>query len=376
MIHTTILPDQRQEAASFVYQQKRDTDTMTARPYHNLTAPHKILLWPVVYAHLRKCGVREAADLAQIKREGTPWLLRKEIAKHPQPLSKTSDLRKTRVKGAALIAGLSTRFTFPTLDPQKIQRFTAAYFDTFNALAPILDEDTFSKFVMQPLSYEVYAGDDQKAVLAFTVLALGQVAIEGAFGNSSQHASGPDSGWLGGSMDSPPGLGFLNEARRRIEMVPVIYTLASVQILLLHATYYGTCARHLEYWRCSQEASLACQAFIHCTAIDWSSYEGDMIKRVYWACLSNEMFFHRDLDMPQSSLRLMQDWIQLPEFWKDSNEAQQDTNAPSDNQFRQEHFLALISLSRLAQRVDVLLHQGESPDHQGESPDHECFYRC
>lgn len=218
---------------------------------------------------------------------------------------------------------------------------------------------------MHPLLYEGYADDEPKAVLAFTVLALGQVAIEGAFENSAQHASGHDSGWLGGSMDRPPGLEFFNEARRRIGVVPVIYTLASVQILLLHATYYGTCARHLEYWRCSQEASLACQAFIHCTAIDWSSHEGDMIKRVYWACLSNEMFFHRDLDMPQSSLNLMQDWIQLPEFRKDGNEAQQDTNAiSSDNQFRQEHFLALISLSRLAQRVDVLLHQGEAPGHE------------
>ena len=160
-------------------------------------------------------------------------------------------------------------------------------------------------------------------------------------------------------MEKPPGLWFFNEARRRAGLIPKRFDLVNIQIPLLHALFYGTCARHLEYWQSIQEASHLCQNLIHCSAITWSSHEGDILKRVYWACICNEIFFHRELDMPYTSAGSMSDWIQLPIFPEESGETAQATAEAMMRRSRGQHFLALVSLSRLTARVNELLHTGK-----------------
>lgn len=113
----------------------------------------------------------------------------------------------------------------------------------------------------------------------------------------------------------------------------------------------------MDSWRCTQEASLVCHALIHCEAIDWSSYESDMIKRAYWACVCTEALFHQNLDMPQSSIGELQERMQLPTFSSANGDVGRRSDDISIEVPYQEHFLAMISLTRLTARVDEAQHE-------------------
>jgi hypothetical protein len=69
-------------------------------------------------------------------------------------------------------------------------------------------------------------------VLALLVFALGQLAIEGVTGHPTRVSHDESSGFRGGSIERPPGLGLINEARRRIGMVNTQPCLETVQIML------------------------------------------------------------------------------------------------------------------------------------------------
>lgn len=327
--------------------------------YHHVTVPHKIILWPSVYIHLINSGIHATSDLQHVLQEGTPWFLRQEMAKHPNSLPYDVGLPFYSMNTGAREQGYPSNVAFPTLTIQQIQEYCDAYFNTFNVLFPLLNRDTFMNDTVAPLLRNGYADGDPDGVLALLVFALGQVAVEGVFDRPISFIDGHPSGFRGGTVDKPPGLEIFNEARRRIGFVNTQSTLQNVQILLLEAIYYEANARHLDFWRCTTTASMACQVLIRCKSIDWSTSAGDLIKRAYWTCMLSEDFYHLDLDLPRTGIHQLEDEVPLP-YFHDALD-QQGSGGPlsEERSHFKYHFLAMIALRRLIARINSAIDECE-----------------
>ncbi|KAK5725118.1 hypothetical protein LTR17_013231 [Elasticomyces elasticus] len=270
--------------------------------------------------------------------------------------------------------GRAANVAFSTLTIQQIQEFSDAYFNTFNVLRPILNGVTFTNFIVARLLREGYGDGDAGNVLALMVLALGKVAVEGVLHRPVSVINGQPSGFRGSTVNEPPGLELFNEAQRRHDFVMTLCTLENVQINLLQATYYEATARHLDFWRSTVAASMACQVLVRYQPIDWSSTEGDLIKRAYWTCELSKDLDHLDLDLPQTGIHTMEDEIPLP-YFREAQEHQQEQqsgrNSMSDtghfgsntNEERNSHFqyhsLAVIALRSLIARIHNVIHECE-----------------
>ena len=327
--------------------------------YQHLTVPHKIILWPSVYIHLINSGIQATSDLQYVLQEGTPWFIRQELAKHPQALPYDVAVPYYALNANLREQGFASKVAFPSLGIQHIHELCDAFFNTFNVLFPLLNRDTFMNGTVAPLLRDGYADGDPNAVLALLVFALGQVANEGVFERPISSIGGQPSGFRGGTVDKPPGLAIFNEVRRRIGFVTTQATLESVQILLLEAIYYEATARHLDFWRTTVAASMACQVLIKCNSIDWSSTHGDLVKRAYWTCILSEDFYHLDLDLPRTGIDSMDDEVPLP-YFHDAHE-RQNSSSPlvEERSHFQYHFLAMIALRRLIARINTAIHECE-----------------
>jgi hypothetical protein len=323
--------------------------------YQDLTVPHKVFLWPSISCLIARTGVPGASDIQYISEMGTPWLVGLEMAKHPLPLSCghcQSDLRS----GCWSDGGGFYNPASPLLSARKAREYADAYFDTFGVLNPVLDQNMFMTGVVARVLQNGYVDGDADAVLALTVFALGQTAIEGTLGASISNHGGLSSGFRGGSVENPPGIELFCEARRRLGFVVTSCSLENVQILLLQGTYYEANARHLEFWRCVTTASMACQMLIRCQTVDWTSHHGGMLARAYWACSLSENLFHLDLDLPQTGIQVLEDDVPLPYFRRARDQESlglSDTEAHSHSQY---HYLAMITLRRLIMRIHDVVH--------------------
>lgn len=335
--------------------------------YQHLTVPHKIILWPSIYIHLINSGIQATSDLQYVLQEGTPWFIRQEMSKHPQALPYDVALPYYALNTSLREQGVSSKVAFPTLTIQQIHEMCDAYFNTFNVLFPLLNRDSFINGIVSPLLRDGYGDGDPNAVLALLVFALGKVALEGVFDRPISYINQQASGFRGGTADKPPGLDIFNEARRRIGFVATQTTLESVQILLLEAIYYESTARHLDFWRTTVAASMACQVLIRCKAIDWSSTDGDLTKRAYWTCILSEDFYHLDLDLPRTGIDDLVDDVPLP-YFHDAHEHQNSSGPLTEERSHfQYHFLAMIALRRLIERINTAIHECKSAYHD------ECF---
>ncbi|CZT14774.1 related to acetate regulatory DNA binding protein FacB [Ramularia collo-cygni] len=336
--------------------------------YHHLAVPHKVILWPSIYISLINSGIGATSDLQFVLQEGTPWFIRQEMASHKELLDPEPGLSAFVLDGRQHIPGQPSRFAFSGLTIHRIQELCESYFNSFNVLAPVLNRDTFMADTMGPILQDGFADGDAKTVLCLFVIALGQVAVEGVFEHPIGIVNGTPSGFRGGSIHRPPGLEIFNEGRRRVGFVATEMTLINVQIMLLQATYYEATARHLDFWRSTVTASMACQVLIRCQTVDWQSPSGDMLKRAYWTCVLSEDLYHLDLDLPQTGVQDLEDTVPLPYFHEGSESAAQD-----DRSNFQYHFLAMIALRRLIHRIHEVIHessatQAESADDYGGPP--------
>jgi hypothetical protein len=135
-------------------------------------------------------------------------------------------------------------------------------------------------------------------------------------------------------------------------------TLENVQIMLLQATYYQSTARQLDFWRSTVAASSACEVLIRSQAIDWSSANGDLMKRAYWTCVLTEELFHLELDLPQTQIYTLEDEVPLPHFPELQDQQERFTSplpfgagAGEKREYHGHHFLAMITLRRLISRT-------------------------
>ncbi|KAF2715929.1 hypothetical protein K431DRAFT_316899 [Polychaeton citri CBS 116435] len=337
--------------------------------YHHLTVPHKTILWPSIYIHLVNSGIQGTSDLQYIMQEGTPWFIRQEMMKHPTPLTHEVGLPSFSFNPASREQGYATRWGFPTLSIQQIQKFADAYFDTFNILTPILNRDSFMNEIVAPLLREGYSDGEPSSVIALLVFALGQVAVDGIYERPIGVSNGMPSGFRGGvNADHPPGLDIFNEARRRLGFVVSQCSLQSVQMHLLMGTYYESNARHLDFWRSTVTAAMDCQVLLKCQTVDWTSPHGDLIKRIYWTCILNEDLYHLDLDLPQTGLCHMEEEVPMPGFHELSDPSGSTGLLSEERSHLGYHFLAMIALRKLIRRIHSVIHDSSST-HQSETAD-------
>lgn len=123
-----------------------------------------------------------------------------------------------------------------------IQRLSKAFFDTYNFMHPLLDREAFNSTIHNVIGCGF--GDDTRSILAFLVLALGEVALAISSGFSVLVDKNHSSNLEGFTSGRPPGLAYFNEARKRMGFVMAEVSLENVQMFSLAALYYDSCGRY------------------------------------------------------------------------------------------------------------------------------------
>lgn len=314
-----------------------------------LTVPHKILLWPSIYADVVASQTAMALDMQSILREGVHWFARAEARKQPPTLPAGIALPSFAINNSGRPSGSSPNIMFPTLLPEQVHQSSAAYFDTFNLLYPVLDREKFTTNIQDTVLSQGYTDGDAADVLLLLVFALGQVSIEGAQGAPISTIDGHPSGFRGGSVVHPPGLAAFNEARRRFGFIAMECSLETVQILLLQMIYVESHGRHIEFWRLATAASMAFHGLINTQVIDWTSNYGHEVKCVYWTCTMNEGFYHLDLDLAETGIVNLENDVPLPDFSRHPRGEQR--TVPTVSWVFHAQFLALIALRSITMRI-------------------------
>jgi len=204
-------------------------------PYRHASAAHRMLSWAAIQQLLLQSLAPSVADLKILEQDGSAFLVQIHRGMPNLPLSE--DLEESPFVGmqsqATRTAG-GSRVTFPSLSRSEMFRLATSYFDTFNFIYPILDRQNFLSDTLGRVLAEGFDGDSD-SVLALLVLALGELAIEGARGDPIEVYNGRQSGIRGGTAENPPGLAYFNEARKRLGFVSSQCDLETVQIFSLTA---------------------------------------------------------------------------------------------------------------------------------------------
>lgn len=141
-----------------------------------------------------------------------------------------------------------------------------------------MDSQNFISDTLTRVSTESF-NSDSDSIIALLVFALGELVIEVSRGNPIEIHMGRLSSIRGGTSLRLQSLALFNKARKQIRFVITVCDLENFQTFSLATLYYESFSRHLEFWRLTECASLACQVLI-----THNSPRGDLIKRVYWHC--------------------------------------------------------------------------------------------
>jgi hypothetical protein len=190
-----------------------DVLSVFQQPCRSPTALHNVLAWPYIYTNIINSGIIPSSDLQSILQEGGVRFIEDDILKYSIPLScvvgssgSIDDAEKTE-------NGHLCSVYLATLAPQQVQKYCDAYFNTFNLLYPLMDQEAFMNNVVAKSLREDHTDGDLGSILALLVFALGQVAIESMFDWPVSVADGRLSGFCDDLFSHPPGLGLFNEAR-------------------------------------------------------------------------------------------------------------------------------------------------------------------
>jgi hypothetical protein len=180
---------------------------------------------------------------------------------------------------------------------------------------------------------------------------------EGSEGVPIESFTRRSSGIRGGTALRSPGAICFDEALRRWDLLPSSISLLSVQVLLLKGVFYESTARHWDFWQCAVAASASCEYLVKKRSLGWSTTNGEMLKRAYWTCVLDEGYYHHDLDGPQTGLLELQDDVPLPIFNRDIDQPTTTFAETAESAKAYLHFLALISLKRLVDRIHEVVHK-------------------
>jgi hypothetical protein len=325
----------------------------------HISTSHKILLLPAVNHQFALGSAMTTADLRPLAWIGSAWLLRKNaLGVEDLPCDDYMPFSKLLTKCVL----------FSDLSVQQVQNYSAAYFNTFNRLFPLLDRDLFMNMVLARLSRQSCKDDDSECVLALLVFALGQLAYEGVYAPSASAFHSEHSGFRGGTTNRPPGLGFFNQARQRFGLVATRSSLETVQILLLQGTFFEACARHADFWSSVSAASMSCMFLIKGQAVDWSSRYGDLVKRAFWICVLHERSVSLEFCVADTGIEALADLVPWPHFPDLPSEERTSGSAGAEGTDGLErrgdsdsayHLTAMIALGRLIRRASDVIHEYE-----------------
>jgi hypothetical protein len=357
-----------------------DVPSVFQRPCKPPTALHDVLAWPCIYTNIINSGIIPSSDLQSISKEGGVRFIDDDVLKYTIPLPCIVGLSGSIDDAGKTGHGYLCSVDFATLAPRQVQKYCDAYFNTFNLLYPLLDQEAFMNNAVAKSLREGHTDGDLDSILVLLVFALGQVAIEGTFDWPVSVANGRLHGFCDDLFSHPPGLGLFNEARKRLSFVTPPCSLENVQIMILQATYYRSTARQLDSWRTTVAASSACQVLLRCQVIDWSSGKGDLIKRAYWICVLTEELFHLELDLPRTQIHNLEE-VPLPHFQELQDQqkifaslvpsvasASASASAEEERDYHGYHFLALITLRRHVWRKNDAILTCERNIITGEPP--------
>lgn len=326
----------------------------------HLTVPHKLMNWPMINDCLNARGTQFAQDLRDISLRGTPWLVERSkwTTVTTTPASISTLRQATSVSSTPPIpARTHATCLLHQCGEVTIKGYVDAYFRTFNKVRPILEQEFFTRETELQLKHSANLGREAEGVLLLLVIALGEVAYEGAAGAPIESFVKRSSGIRGGTASLSPGATCFEEASRRWALIPSSSSLLSIQVLLLQASFYESSARHWDFWRCAVAASASCEQLIKERSFHWSTPSGEMLKRAYWACVLDEGYYHHDLDLPETGIFSFQDDVPLPTFVQDIDKPTIAGNGSPGSPVAYLHFLALISLKRLVDRIHDVVHE-------------------
>jgi hypothetical protein len=210
-----------------------------------------------------------------------------------------------------------------SLPQSAVKGLADAYFAVFHRNMPILDKYHFFSTTLGT-AMENEFGYDVESALVLNVLALGCLAVkaheEGDFALPSRHTPTrrgfvhPD--WYGLVADDPPGLEFFNEARHRFGFLMCDNNIQAGQFYMLSTLYYAQILRPLDSWTTVNRAALCCASILTRTGtVDYDTWEGDMLSRLFWCTLMYETVITQELDLlPHSGLLDYEPDTPLPKF--------------------------------------------------------------
>jgi hypothetical protein len=346
--------------ATAVYSPVTDPDhEHDKRPnYQHMTAPHKVILWPAVNAFLSTHDNFTTSELDDISQKGTIWFLSRLVAKTPR----LNHSHPSWPSSIGYNATSSDNSTGTVIQTDAAHRFADAYFNTFHMLHPFLDEDKFMDYTLPAFLKGDRTSKDTDRVVTLLVLALGQMGLQSIEGEPMHYHYGVASGIRGGSEALPPGIQLFNEARCCIGFIMTGHTLENIQIFLLEAIYFEANAMHVDYWRCAVEASISCEAMLRIGGIDWVSHHGDMVKRVFWACVVNEDLYHMDLDFPESGILEWETRMEFPTFMAEATWTSQTPIVRQERLQSKLHYLAGLALRKLISHIHASLRDSKFND--------------
>ncbi|KAG9237094.1 hypothetical protein BJ875DRAFT_178961 [Amylocarpus encephaloides] len=327
--------------------------------YRHTSSAHKMLTWPAVQNVLIQAMPSNIGDLRVLEQDGAAFMVQTYQNTSGLPLDeKLQDLPFVGMQTQATRTAGGARFTFPALTRETVDRLATAYFETFNVIYPFMDRQNFLSDTLVKVQTEGFDGD-KDSVIALLVFALGELALEGLHGLPIESNKRRMSGVRGGTSNRPPGLALFNEARARMGFVLTECDLENIQIFSLAALYHECSFRHLDFWRLTVSASLACKILVTCNKIDWESPRGDLTKRAYWHCVLMETGLHLELDLPLTGIMALEDQVGLPFFNEPFCEA--DHRANQSSHF-QAHYASQIALRRLCADVHNSLNDSVGVD--------------
>jgi hypothetical protein len=266
---------------------------------------HRVALWPAVQHVLPAAFVSARSELpedyiVEIENQRAPLPMHIDRPYGTDPETWLIDLPQSAVKGLA-----------------------DAYFAVFHRNMPILDKYHFFSSTLG-MAMENEFGYDIESALVLIVLALGCLAVkthkEGSFALPSRHPTArrgfahPD--WYELIVDDPPGLRFFNEARKRLGFLVCQNDLQTGQFWMLSTLFFAQILRPLDSWTTVNRAALCCASILTRTGtVDYETWEGDMLSRLFWCTLMYETVITQELDLlPQSGLLDYEPDTPLPKF--------------------------------------------------------------
>lgn len=220
----TVLPNrERSPSNAEAYLDSFQVPTSQAKETDN------ILTWPAVQTILeRDLGKQTQWDGSSQRAE--KWLTAISAEFPKLAVDRTADILYSEI--GVLVLGVS-RSVY--LNKPYVESLCAVYFQSFHCIYPILNKDQFYRDLLPRVCDRSFSEECEESALALLVLALGSVAQEGVTGSPIFDEVGRETGVRGGTLARPPGLIFMNEAKRRMGLALTSWNLNNLQCSILFA---------------------------------------------------------------------------------------------------------------------------------------------